>query len=472
MGWNLLSYSCLSVNKGQKDQKYMRAKDKITVAVDVDQPDKAIELITKLMPLVGSFKIGLELITAMLASILVEDANKSLVNFRSVRIFFELLGRKFFWDGKFKDIPNTIGAVSKIVGQVIGVGMFNVHASSGIKGMMAAVANKGKAQVLAVTVLTSHEENNAFLDYGAPTKAKVLQYARNAKLASCDGIICSPQELLLLDDQPELFSLQKGTPGIRSSDDPPDDQKRTMSAREAMTAGASFLVIGRPIVKASSPTDAAVKIACEIYLGLKDRLHKVLFDLGKIKFGAFKLKLHEKNPDAPLSPIYLNIRDLPEWVYALAGDILHELSARDNFPDFDYVIGIPKAGEPIGRAFAKAVGKPLLRIEKIEGEEGRKISSHIMDQFEKGKKVVLVDDLITKAETKREAIESVEANGLEVVATLVLYDREQGGLDELNRTGRMVRAVAKLGETLDFFVSERKISQAKKDEITAYIAAN
>ena len=450
----------------------MQAKDRIIVAVDVDHPDKAIELVKKLGPLVGSFKIGLELITAMLASILVMDEQAALANVKNIRELFRLLGRKIFWDGKFKDIPNTIGAVAKMVGHSIKVGMFNVHASSGIKGMMAAVANKGESQVLAVTVLTSHEENNAFLDYGAPSKAKVLQYARNAKLAGCNGIISSPQELVLLDDQPELAGLWKIIPGIRSSDDPPDDQKRTMSPREAILAGADGLVIGRPITKAASPEEAVRKITEEISLGLKDRLHMSLFNLAKIQFGAFKLKLHEEHPDAPLSPIYLNIRELPDWLYTLIGDILHDLVVQEGIDDFDYVIGIPKAGEPIGKAFAKAVGKPHLRIEKIESSEGRRITSTILDPFEKGKKVVLVDDLVTKADTKREAIKSVEENGLEVVATLVLYDREQGGLTELNAEGRKVHAVARLGEVLGFFVDKKKIPPAKKQEVMDYIATN
>ena len=450
----------------------MLAKDRIIVAVDVDHPNKAIELVTKLGPKVGSFKIGLELITAMLASILVGDEQEALANAKRVRELFRLLGRQFFYDGKFKDIPNTVGAVSKIVGKMIKVGMFNVHASSGIKGMMAAVENKGESKVLAVTVLTSHEENNAFLDYGAPSKAKVLQYARNAKLAGCDGVICSPQELVLLDDQPELASLRKVTPGIRSSDDPADDQKRTLSPREAIAAGATELVIGRPITKAASPVEAVQKIAEEIALGLVDRMHMSLFNLLKIKFGAFKLKLHEKNPTAPLSPIYLNIRELPDWLYTLMGDILHDVVVRENIGEFDYVIGIPKAGEPIGKAFAKAIGKPHLRIEKIEDEGGRRITSTILDPFEKGKKVVIIDDLVTKADTKREAIKSVEANGLEVVATIVLYDREQGGLKELNAEGRKVYAVARLSETLDFFVNKKKIDAAKKKEVMEYIAAN
>ena len=451
----------------------MQAKDRIIVALDVDHPEKALELATKLKPLVGSFKIGLELITAMLASILGRDYMVAQSNMQKIRELFELLGRQFFWDGKFKDIPNTVAAVSKIVGQIIKVGMFNVHASSGIKGMMAAADNKGGSKVLAVTVLTSHEENNAFFDYGAPSKAKVLQYARDAKLAGCDGVICSPQELALLNDQPELVGLQKVTPGIRSPEDPPDDQKRTMTAHEAILAGADALVIGRPITKAASPVDAVRGIVEQIVLGLKERLHATLFNLQKIKFGAFKLKLHEKNPDAPLSPIYLNIRELPDWLYALAGDILHDLVVWERINDFDYVIGIPKAGEPIGRAFANAVGKPHLRIEKTEGEGGRKITSKILDPFEKGGKVVLVDDLVTRADTKREAIQSIEENGLEVVATLVLYDREQqGGLAELNNEGRLVLAAAKISEMLDFFVATKKIPEAKKKEVMDYIKAN
>ena len=450
----------------------MQSKDRIILAVDVDHPDKAVELVAKLRQYVGSFKIGLELIYAMLASILVESEEAALANARRVREVFRILGSQFFLDGKLKDIPNILAAVSKVIGGQMKVGMFNVHATSGIKGMMAVVANKGQAEVLAVTVLTGHEENNAFLIYGGPTKAKALQYARDARLAGCYGIICSPQELLLLDDQPELAGLKKFTPGIRSPQDPPDDQRRTMTPREAIFSGADGLVIGRPITQATSPLEAAQNIAAQISLGLRDRFHMSLFNQQKIRFGAFKLKLHQKTPDAPLSPIYLNIRELPGWLYALAGDILHDLLVREGITDFDYVIGIPKAGEPIGQALAKAVGKPHLRIEKFEAEDGRHISSIILDPFVIGKNVILVDDLITKADTKREAIKSVEVNGLKVVATLVLYDREQGGLKELIGEGRKVCAAASLSETLEFFVNRGKISADKKKEVMAYIAAN
>ncbi len=159
-------------------------------------------------------------------------------------------------------------------------------------------------------------------------------------------------------------------------------------------------------------------------------------------------------------------------MYALAGDLLHDLWDRENIGDFDYVIGIPKAGEPIGKAFAKAIGKPHLCIEKTESAEGRRITSTILDPFEKGKRAVIIDDLITKADTKREAIKSAEENGLMVVATLVLYDREQGGLIELNAEGKKVCAVAKISDVLDFFVYKDKISKSKREEVMAYIRSN
>jgi orotidine-5'-phosphate decarboxylase len=124
--------------------------------------------------------------------------------------------------------------------------------------------NRSHSLVLAVTVLTSLEENNAHLIFGGPSKAKVLQFARDAKLAGCNGIVCSPQELKLLGKQAELVSLLKVIPGIRSNDSPPDDQRRTMTAAEAVRAGADYLVIGRPITAAPDPVEAAKKFAAEI----------------------------------------------------------------------------------------------------------------------------------------------------------------------------------------------------------------
>ena len=246
----------------------MEAKERIIVALDVDSLDKAKPLVESLAPYVGCFKVGLEFITAVGPSQVVEFVNS--------------LGGKVFYDGKFDDIPNTVGGAAKAVAG-LNVKMFNVHASAGVEAMMAAVANKGQSLVLAVTVLTSLEENNAHLIFGAPSKAKVLQLARDAKIAGCDGVICSPQELELLGKQKELGSLLKVTPGVRPEWAAAGDQKRIMTPAEAIKAGATALVIGRPITKPpaeiGTPVDAVKKITKEITAGLRDRLHLSLFDL-------------------------------------------------------------------------------------------------------------------------------------------------------------------------------------------------
>ena len=232
-----------------------KASDMIIVALDVNSLDKVDRLVTELSPYVGCFKIGLELITSVGGPVAVN--------------YVQSRGGNVFYDGKFNDIPTTVGAAAKAVA-AMHVRMFNVHASSSIESMMAAVANKGQSLVLAVTVLTSFEENNAFLAFGAPSKAKVLQFARDAKLAGCDGVICSPQELKLLAKQKELAGLLKYTPGIRAVDAPFDDQNRTMAPSEAVRAGATAIVVGRPITNADNPVEAAINIAKEIEGALVD----------------------------------------------------------------------------------------------------------------------------------------------------------------------------------------------------------
>lgn len=235
----------------------MKAKDFIILALDVDSLEKARPLVESLAPHVGCIKIGLELITTVGAPKVIE--------------FVHSLGGEVFFDGKFDDIPNTVGKASKAVAG-LKVKMFNVHASAGIEAMMAAVANKGESLVLAVTVLTSLEENNAHLIFGGPSKAKVLQFARDAKIAGCDGIICSPQELELLGKQKDLKDLLKFTPGVRPLSADKGDQKRVMTPAEAIMHGATGLVLGRPITDAPSPVEAAKKIAEEIESALEKRM--------------------------------------------------------------------------------------------------------------------------------------------------------------------------------------------------------
>lgn len=229
------------------------AKEKIIVALDVSSLKLAAPLVESLADYVGYFKVGLELITAEGAPQVVDFIHKR--------------GGKLFFDGKFSDIPNTIGKASQAASG-LGVTFFDVHASCGLESMKAAVANRGKSKVLAVTVLTSLSDEESLSLYGEKSSQKVVKWAFEAQKAGIDGIVCSGQELKLLATYPELKSLLRVTPGIRPQWAEAQDQKRILTPKEAIQLGADYLVIGRPITnppaKIGSPVEAAKKIAEEI----------------------------------------------------------------------------------------------------------------------------------------------------------------------------------------------------------------
>lgn len=243
--------------------------ERIIVALDVGNPAEAISFVDLLEPHVGCFKLGLEFMMGTLTQLIsLEDLPAAIFALENLRQLFQSLRGKFFWDWKGNDIPNTIAKAMKGLAPLQGR-MINVHASAGIEAMRQANANKGGALLLAVTVLTSLEENNAHLIFGAPTKAKVLQFARDALVAGADGIICSPQELEFLGKQGEFTDrLLKVVPGVRPVWADPGDQKRVMTPGEAIKAGADMLVIGRPITKppkeVGTPVDAVKRIIEEI----------------------------------------------------------------------------------------------------------------------------------------------------------------------------------------------------------------
>ena len=225
----------------------------IAVALDNMTLDEARTMVETLSPYQElMFKVGLEMISA-------GDA-------RELIRFIEQLGCGVLYDGKFDDIRNTVGKAAARVA-ALNVDMFNVHASAGKAAMEAAVKNRGHALVLAVTVLTSLKEEAVDI-FGMEAKDKVLQFARMAKEAGCQGIICSAQELPVLKAEPGLEGMLFVTPGIRPSWAQKDDQKRVMTPGEAVRAGATHLVIGRPITKppeeVGSPLEAAKRILDEI----------------------------------------------------------------------------------------------------------------------------------------------------------------------------------------------------------------
>lgn len=245
----------------------MDAEERIIMALDVDDIDDALALVAELKYQVGYFKIGLEFINAMLSSLILSQTDSDIEK-TAYRIcaLFDLLKGKIFWDGKFDDIPNTVGKASAVVSG-LKVAMFNVHASCGIEAMKQAVANKGNSMVLAVTVLTSLSDIDSELIFGKPTKTKVLHFAEDSVTAGMDGIICSPKELISLKDYKEFNNLKRIVPGIRPKWAVVGDQKRVMTPAEAIENGADYLVIGRPITQPPDGMDcleAVQKIVKEI----------------------------------------------------------------------------------------------------------------------------------------------------------------------------------------------------------------
>jgi len=202
-----------------------------------------------------------------------------------------------------------------------------------------------------------------------------------------------------------------------------------------------------------------------------------LFDRGAIKFGAFKLKLHEKNPDAPLSPIYITLRTPENGGPLINADVTaigQELFrvAERNGVEFDLITGIPRAGEPFAAVVSQLSGKPLLKLGKKIEADRRKIDSIISGECRSGQRVLLIDDLVTQADTKKEAIKVCEEAGLTAVAVIVLVDRQQGGTEELKVAGYNLYAAFSLSVLLDRYVEIGVIDQAKREETMAYIAAN
>ncbi len=202
-----------------------------------------------------------------------------------------------------------------------------------------------------------------------------------------------------------------------------------------------------------------------------------LFQCGAIRFGKFKLKLHEREPNAPLSPIYLSLRVSENGGPLTPFDVL---SASDLFCDvlfesdieFDRVAGIPRAGEPFAWELARISNKPLVRFIKEEGNGFRKISSITADDCEPGTSVLLIDDLITEADTKKEAMNLCRSAGLEVAGIIVLVDREQGGANELKKTGYPFHSVFTLSDLLNHYVAKGFINEKRRDEVLSYIGSN
>jgi orotidine-5'-phosphate decarboxylase len=232
-------------------------KNPIIAALDVPTAEQALKLAEQIAPAVGAFKIGKELFVS---------AGPDIV--KRVRD----TGAAVFLDLKFHDIPNT---VAKAIASAtrLDVQMTTIHTSGGSEMMRAAEKSAQDTAktlglpaplVLGVTVLTSStNETLAELGIEADTEKQVLRLAQLAVKSGLRGLVCSPLEIVALRKILPAH-VQLVTPGIRTGAEKADDQKRTLTPRGAMAAGASWLVIGRPIYAAENPRAAAESILASI----------------------------------------------------------------------------------------------------------------------------------------------------------------------------------------------------------------
>lgn len=228
-------------------------KNPIIVALDLPDAASALRLADRLTSVVGAFKIGKELFTASGPDIVRQ---------------FRAAGASVFLDLKFHDIPHTVAKAVEAATR-LDVQMMTIHTSGGLAMMQAAekAAQETARQldrpaplVLGVTVLTSMDAHDlAQTGVNSTPAEQVMLLAQLAAQSGLRGLVCSPQEITALR-KVLPSTMQLVTPGIRPAGSEMGDQKRTLTPKEAITAGANALVIGRPITGATNPQAAAQSI--------------------------------------------------------------------------------------------------------------------------------------------------------------------------------------------------------------------
>ncbi len=232
-------------------------KMRMIVALDVASADEARRIVAELAGQVGGFKVGLQLFASAGPEFVRE---------------LTAAGHRIFLDLKFHDIPNTVASAA-VEAAKLGVWMLNLHASGGSEMMRKTVrrvdahcsaTGSSRPLIIAVTVLTSSgSETLSEIGVDADAETQVVRLARLAADSGLDGVVASAQEAAAIRKAVRRDRFIIVTPGVRPTFATRDDQRRVTSIREAIDNGADHLVIGRPIIRAVSMTDAVSKILNE-----------------------------------------------------------------------------------------------------------------------------------------------------------------------------------------------------------------
>jgi orotidine-5'-phosphate decarboxylase len=247
----------MTENSASRNQ-IKNAQNPLIVALDVETADQARKIVEEIGSDAGAFKIGLQLFTSAGASFVRELVEK---------------GIRVFLDVKFHDIPNTVAKASIEVAR-LGVWMFNVHAIGGSEMMRRTIEsveevcekeNLAKPLIIGVTVLTSsNAETLRETGIEREVDSQVVNLAKLAAKCGLDGVVASPLETSLIRQSIENPNFQIVTPGIRPGFATKDDQKRVMTAKEAVSSGSNYIVVGRPILQEGDKLAAVKNILAEI----------------------------------------------------------------------------------------------------------------------------------------------------------------------------------------------------------------
>jgi len=239
-------------------------RDKLIVALDVDNRKQALALVSMLGDLVSAFKVGSQLFTAEGPGLVREIVAR---------------GSRVFLDLKYHDIPNTVAAAA-VAASRLGVFMLNLHASGGremmkrtVESVAACSAKESRAAplIIAVTVLTSID-SVALSEIGITNHAvpQVTKLALLAEESGVDGVVSSPREVDVIRSKIDKPGFVIVTPGVRRADTASHDQKRTATPGEAIKAGATYIVVGRPITSATNPVDETAQVLTEMEAAASD----------------------------------------------------------------------------------------------------------------------------------------------------------------------------------------------------------
>lgn len=384
-------------------------KERLIIALDFNSMNDATKLIDELGDNAVFYKVGLELFLYTKGEIIEYLASKN---------------KKVFLDLKFHDIPNTTAMASLFTSKQ-NIFMFNVHTSGGKKMMEKTVEEIKKLNknnlIIGVTILTSLSENDIKNMFSSNLNLKELavNLAKLGKEAGLNGVVCSPNEANIIKKEcGETFITV--CPGVRPKWADKDDQERIMTPKEAVQNGCDYMVVGRPITKSKDRVKACKMIIEEISEGIENnkKLKSLIISEALLETNAVQLNV--KNPftfvSGIKSPIYCDNRYIigfPKYRKIIINAFIDILKNKD----FDIIAGTATAGIPWASFIANELDKPLcyIRAEKKEHGKGKQIEGAEC----KGKKLILIEDLISTGLSSIKAFEAAKeegAIGLEIIS--------------------------------------------------------